>query len=272
MQPITLVAGTAGSGKTTWIRQQLSDDSAALYLCPSADSVPIDATYLATELPALNCLNDSQWPELLSRVTAGQKAYIELGFHLDLTALALPVDPTQCRRVAVLPPSADQTEWLDWAGAIVIGSETTNGVGSGPESRQIAQLWRAPLSGRVLDIASLNTFWDELTQAAYGQIQRAKGIFEVEDGRAVYYSFVAGQPNEQIELNLPRWLEGRPERFSGIELWGDPVQADIIQTLADCCLEDDVIAYYQAQVKAVMQEAVMQEDVMQEDVMQEKSR
>jgi hypothetical protein len=258
MQPITLVVGAAGAGKTTWIRQQLSDHlpahPPALYLSPTTDQLAIDATYLAAELPTLTRLDDSQWPELLSRVAAGQMAYIELGCHLDLAALSLPFDLAQCRRVAVLPPGMEQTEWHDWVETVVIGAA----IGAESSGKlQSPHLWRSPLSGQVLESASLNSFWYELTQGAYGPVQRAKGIFEVEDGRAVHYNFVAGLPeSEYTDLNLPRWTDGRPERFSGVEVWGELEQADLAQTLEDCCLADHVIAHYQQQVKAAMEAEV----------------
>lgn len=249
MPPITLVAGAAGSGKTTWIRQQLLDAPPALYLCPTTDQLAIDATYLAAEVPTLTQLSDSQWPELLNRIAAGDLAYIELGFHLDLSALALPIEQAQCRRVAVVPPGAKPTEWHSWAETIITGAGISSGL-------QHSHLWRSPLSGQVLDWASLNSFWSELTQGAYGSVQRAKGIFEVEDGRAVHYNFVVGLPeSEYTELNLPRWTDGRPDRFSGIEVLGETLaQSDLAQTLEDCCLDDRVIAHYQEQVKAAMQE------------------
>ncbi len=248
MPPITLVAGAAGAGKTTWIQQQLLQASAAIYLCPSTDAMAIDATYLATEIPSLTQLSDRQWPELLSRVAAGQPAYIELGSHLDLQSLALPIDLDLCQRVALLPPDAEQTEWQAWAERIIPGA---------PVSLELPpDIWQSPLRGQVLDSASLNSFWYELTQGAYGSVQRAKGIFEVEDGRAVYYSFVAGLAEQSYsDLKLPRWTEGRPERFSGIEVWGELAQAELAQTLEDCCLADPVIDHYQQQLKAMLAES-----------------
>jgi G3E family GTPase len=112
-------------------------------------------------------------------------------------------------------------------------------------------LWRSALPGQVLDSASLNTVWYELTQGAYGTIQRAKGIFDVADGRSLYFDFVAGLAEPTyLELNLPRWLNGRPDRFSGIEVVGEALDQEVIaQTLKDCCLEEQAIAYYQQQIK-----------------------
>ncbi len=83
---------------------------------------------------------------------------------------------------------------------------------------------------------------------------------------ALYFDFVAGLADPTyLELNLPRWLNGRPvsealrrNRFSGIEVVGEALdqearsEADpfrIAQTLKDCCLEEQAIAYYQQQIK-----------------------
>jgi G3E family GTPase len=82
-------------------------------------------------------------------------------------------------------------------------------------------------------------------------VQRAKGIFDLADGRAFHFNFVAGLPQtETTELKLPRWLKGRPDRFSGIEVVGENLdQSAIAQALEDCCLEDRAIAYYQQQIR-----------------------
>jgi len=103
----------------------------------------------------------------------------------------------------------------------------------------------------VLDPASLNTFWYELTNGAYGTVQRAKGIFDVADGRSLYFGFVMGlAETTYLELNLPLWCNGRPDRFSGIEVVGEALdQEAIAETIKACCLEDPVIAYYQQQIK-----------------------
>lgn len=103
----------------------------------------------------------------------------------------------------------------------------------------------------MLDPASLNTFWYELTHGAYGTVQRAKGIFDVADGRSLYFDFVAGlAETTYLELNLPLWCNGRPDRFSGIEVVGEVLdQEAITETIKACCLEDHVIAYYQQRIK-----------------------
>jgi hypothetical protein len=242
---ITLVSGPSGAGKTTWIQQQINSVAEpSVYLNLGAENTPIDATYLAAEVPGLTVLSDEQLADFLANPIAGSAVYLELGFQIDLASLVLPDKMVDCRRVAVLPPGTRHTEWHGWADLTVTGAEI------GVELSQ-PHLWRSALSGQVLDSASLNTFWYELTQGAYGTVQRAKGIFDVADGRSLHFDFVAGlTETTYLELNLPLWCNGRPDRFSGIEVVGEALdQASIAQTLKECCLNDSAIAYYQQQIK-----------------------
>lgn len=252
MQPlnITLVAGSIGAGKTTWIQQQVHTTAeTAIYLSLDAGETAVDSTYLAAEVPGLTVLSAVQLANFLEHPTDGCVVYLELGFHIDLNSIILPDPMADCRRVAVLPPGTRHTEWHGWADVVVTGAEASITL------RQ-PHLWRSALSGQVLDSASLNTFWYELTNGAYGTIQRAKGIFDVADGRSLYFDFVAGLPETtEMELNLPRWLNGRPDRFSGIEIVGEALdQTAIAQTLKDCCLDEQAIAYYQQQIKDLIEQ------------------
>jgi hypothetical protein len=80
-----------------------------------------------------------------------------------------------------------------------------------------------------------------------------KGIFEMPNGRAFHVDCVEGLLGvEYTELNLPRWLEGRPSRFSGIEVvgWGLGREA-IAQTLLDGCLSDAALTQYHQHYQAL---------------------
>jgi Cobalamin synthesis protein cobW C-terminal domain len=243
---IIAVAGLPGAGKTAWICQNfmLRAPESVFYFCPGTGSVPIDATYIAAEHPGVRILAENQELAVLQQLPSSATVYLEIGFHLQLSSLEALLGGLPCKRVAVLPPDIGQTEWQKWADTIAIGAASQTPL-------NLSQLWRSPLTGQVLDPASLNTLWDELTQGAYGQVQRAKGIFELADGRAFHFNFVAGLPQvDATELKLPRWLHGRPDRFSGMEVVGENLnQTALAQTLEDCCLEDQAIAYYRQQIQ-----------------------
>ena len=120
----------------------------------------------------------------------------------------------------------------------------------------IENIWRVCTTGQVIDENSLEDFWYEITHGAYGEVVRAKGIFDVNDGRSIYCDFVAGVPQtEFLELDLPRYLEGRPQRFSGLEISGTNLDEPALKsTLSDCCLSDYLISQYQQQVKQILLE------------------
>ncbi|NJO21037.1 MAG: GTP-binding protein, partial [Spirulinaceae cyanobacterium RM2_2_10] len=74
------------------------------------------------------------------------------------------------------------------------------------------------------------------------------------DGRAFLVDFAEGLPGiAYTELNIPRWLEGRPDRFSGIEVVGWNLErATIAQTLLAGCLSEGAIAHHQEQYKSLI--------------------
>jgi hypothetical protein len=112
-------------------------------------------------------------------------------------------------------------------------------------------VWHHDLTGQVLDPASLNLFWFELTEGAYGEIYRAKAILEIVDGSAWELCFNQGEAPTETELPVERWVRGRPERPSRIEVEAgvdfDPI--GVTMALRDCGLSDAVLANYQAQLR-----------------------
>jgi hypothetical protein len=111
--------------------------------------------------------------------------------------------------------------------------------------------WQQDLTGQVLDAASLNLFWFELTTGAYGQIERVGAIVEVVDGSAWHLGFEQSHDPVETELPVERWLTGRPTRPSSIEVVGADLDViGIATTLKQCGLSDDVLANYQAQLRS----------------------
>ncbi|NJM71011.1 MAG: GTP-binding protein [Scytonema sp. RU_4_4] len=256
---ITVVAGSAGAGKTTWMTQQIACSAATggvttshvVYFSPGTGNVPIDQTRLATEFPAVKVFRDGQEVEFLNQLATADAVYIELGFYLELNAVAPMLDNLSYRAIAILPPHLQDSEYHSWAEEIVPGAAIDTNITP-------TQLWRVPTTSQVIDEDSLHEFWYEITHGAYGQVTRAKGIFDVADGRSLYADFAAGVPSTDfLELDLPRHLEGRPQHFSGIEVCGQNLdEAAMQQTLEDCCLSDAAIWQYQQQVKQILLEEI----------------
>ncbi|MEM1255835.1 MAG: GTP-binding protein [Cyanobacteria bacterium P01_H01_bin.21] len=253
---LTLVAGPPGAGKTTWISQFLKDSSRPLfYLCPGGHE-SVDLARIGYRFPWVSLVSDDRAATVLADLPGQSQVFIELGFHLDLKSPFLVALPG--RRIAVIPPSLETSEWHNWSDEIMPGNHSqTWGSGKLPE------IWKSPLTGQVFDPPSLDEVLIELTGGAYGQVMRLKGIFELPDGRAFYVDFVEGLPGiEYTELKLPRWLQGRPDRFSGLEIVGRNLeQKTIAQTLLACCLANDVLIQYQRQYKQLQSEETEQEMV-----------
>jgi hypothetical protein len=233
---VTLISGLPGVGKTHWVLQRcLQFNQPIGFASLGAETLPIDARMILTKCPQVRYLEELEHGLNILH-GQGVPIYLEIGFYIDLTSLDWICQGFPCHRVAIASPGLPTSEGLDWADEIVEGIAV---------AENSSQLWRSPLTGQVLEAASLNTFWDELINGAYGTVERAKGIFEVQDGRAFHFSFVSSQAETDYEeLNLPRWLAGRPTRFSGIEVVGAGFnEAAIAETLRDCCLDDTAIAY-----------------------------
>lgn len=214
----------------------------AVYVTPGVDPVPIDATRVAAQFPQVEIFHQQSETELLQRLAAGVPAYFEIGFQLETDMPLLEARPH--RRVALAADENRDDDWQLWADKVIRGNQSTLDL-------QSAQLWRAPLSGQVFDPPSLDTFWQELIQGAYGELHRAKGIFELADGQAIHLNFVDSLPGiVYTELNLPRWVQGRPQRFSGIEVVGQGLdKGAIAATLKDCYLSDSLLAAHQTTLR-----------------------
>ncbi len=249
MPHLIAVAGPAGSGKTTWLSQFLQNPSRPCFYCSLGGDLSVDASRIAYCWPSVEVIADNQAPLLLSTLPEETAVYFELGFHLDLQLPFLESLP--CHRVAVLPPNQPQSDWHDWADEIILG----NDISPLWDPENLPQLWRAPLTGQVFDAPSLDDILIELTEGAYGQVYRVKGIFEMPDGRAFYVDFVRGlEGREYLELPIAPWLQGRPRRFSGIEVVGRHLNLEVIAaTLKQGWLSDAAVSQYQQHYQALRQ-------------------
>ena len=71
------------------------------------------------------------------------------------------------------------------------------------------------LSETVWDPPSLNTFWFELVNGAYGDIYRAKALMNIIDGRFMLFNWIVSRNGSQfLQLNNFAPPKGRPQRIS----------------------------------------------------------
>lgn len=237
---IIAVASPPGAGKTHWIHQQIAQTNKPVgYFSPQTDSLPIDSTYLQSEYPQLKLYQTGEEWELNNTIT-----YLEIPWYLDLAGIEPLLQTFNSHRVAIIPGDTDSTELKTWADEIIPGNNIT-------KPTTALQIHRGVLTGEILDFDSLATFWLELTQGAYGEVIRAKGIFDLVDGQIYYGDFRFGKSELEFKpLNLSRWLNGKPNRQSGFEIVGSNLdKAEIAQTVRDCCVPESAINYYQQQVK-----------------------
>lgn len=242
---IIAVGGSSGVGKTTWIREQIAQgEKRVLYFCPSADTMPIDGTWIADEFGDRVEIITVEEESRLRTMGPDTDAYIELGFHLDLQATAPVLDRYHCDRVAIVPEGSSGSLWHEWGTQVIA-------VPRMEQTTAQSEIFRGVLTGEILDPASLEIFWYELTEGAYGTVTRAKGIFELVEGQSILGNFTkVGLEKEFQPLNHPQWLEGRPHRFSGLEVVGEGLDKEAISlTLQEFCLSDEAIAFHQTQVK-----------------------
>ncbi|MEA5521466.1 GTP-binding protein [Limnoraphis robusta] len=232
---IIAVTGPPGAGKTHWIREQISQTQQQVrYFNPGEGSVVIDGTCIASDFPEVEILTEGQEFELFNpepKLTT----YIELPWHLDLSSVQ---------------PLLEQLN----AKSVVLGNENIVESLTEIHTSQV-QIHRSLLSGEILDWSSLAVFWFELIKGAYGEVIRAKGIFDIVSGESIYGDFVAGTMNQEfVALDVPLWLAGRPQRFSGLEIVGfDLNKAELSQTLKDCFLPESQISYYQQQIQTTLE-------------------
>lgn len=97
LKKITVIAGISGSGKTTWIHQQLNEMNPncikdVLYFSPGVGSTPIDGKRLVAELPFLKVFGDGQEAEFIQGLDSADVAFIEMGFYLEIAAVEQILD------------------------------------------------------------------------------------------------------------------------------------------------------------------------------------
>ncbi|MFM7438566.1 MAG: GTP-binding protein, partial [Snowella sp.] len=167
---VIAVAGPSGSGKTTWISQAIKEhDYNCIYLCPGCGEMPVDLARIGYCYPRVQVLSESQIP-LLSALPQDTVIFLEIAFHIDLS---LPfLSNLSCHRVAVLPADGGHSQWQTWADQLIPGNRFTEAAYAVTNP---TNLWGTALKGQVFDSASLDELLKEITEGAYGNVQRRKG-------------------------------------------------------------------------------------------------
>ncbi|AFY39310.1 hypothetical protein Lepto7376_3070 [[Leptolyngbya] sp. PCC 7376] len=251
---ILAIAGLAGAGKTQWLREQLKDQSdEVIYFAPQTTDCPVDRHCLELDFPSWQFLAEGQELQLIEALQQGAIAVLELGFYVapesgEQLLKTLEAEGFSCERFAFVSDQMANSPWHVWADQIIEVAI--------PLPARNLEIWRSPTKGQVFDPNSLNIFWEELTSGAYGDIQRAKGVVEIVDGRAFYLDYVSHKPESLYhELPVKIWLDGRPERFSGLEVVGTKLDGQqIADTILDCCLNDELLSDYQEQIRQQIQQ------------------
>lgn len=108
--------------------------------------------------------------------------------------------------------------------------------------------WSLDLAQTVWDPASLNSFWFELVNGAYGDVYRAKALVNLPDGRGFLFNWMVSCSGTQfLPLQSVAPPHGRPGRLSRLVVQGKDLDtAGLEATIADCLLSDAVLELQQA--------------------------
>ncbi len=250
---ITAVLGGFGVGKTHWIKEQIQQKNEDIfYFSPQTQTFPVDGAFLQSFYPDLSIVGVKSASELMD-LGNSYAVFLEIPEYLDLDNINPLISALECHCVAIVGKEENQGKWSDFADEIIINQNVKYGYSL--DVLPDLQIHRASLMGEVLDYASLETFWQELTLGAYGEILRGKGIFNILDGQCVYGEYLKDSFKYDFQpLDLPLSLEGRPTYFSGLEVVGNNLDKQgIADTLGDFCLADEAVSFYQQQVKQVLE-------------------
>jgi len=246
---ITVVMGSFGVGKTHWIQEKIKENKDNnFYYSPKTNTFPLDGAFLQTINHELSII-EVKSPQELIVLGENNNLYIEIPQYVEFTPIKSLFDQLNCQIIAIVSQKENQDKWKALTDKIIINQE----INIKPHLQNFSdlQIHRAGLTEEVLDFPSLETFWQELILGAYGDILRAKGIFNIMDGQCIYGEYLHNAYNPQFyPLNLPLSIEGRPTHFSGLEIIGCNLDKQAIaDTLGDFCLEDSTVYFYQQQVK-----------------------
>ena len=254
MGEVCLVSGPPGCGKTAWALQTFQQhDGPCAYLRFEGPSVlgleqgyngGIDSTWLQDQVPQLHAPQKS-WnaqaetpapaSDLLTLIEVQQFQTPEhptiegCGSEIRAQLQALHLEPDQFLHFGRDPELATQ------------------------DTLEFSRLesWHLDLDGSVWDPDSLNSFWFELVNGAYGDVYRSKALMNLPDGRSFFCNWMVSQQSSQfLPLNNVEPPTGRPKRPSELVVQGRALNPKGIKfTINDCLLDDDGLAMRQLQLR-----------------------
>lgn len=248
MSQTLLISGPPGCGKTSWILKRVQAHRGPCgYLrlagypdegLAQAPDGGIDLAYLQDQCPRLLDLADLD--QALAPRPEHLLALIELPQFQPPTESGLGgVDRRVIPQLEALHLKPD--EHLHFGRDTALPRQDTLDFSS-------LQSWERNLAGSVWDPPSLNSFWFELVNGAYGEVYRAKALMNLPDGRSFFFNWIVSQEGTQFQpLERVAPPEGRPQRLSRLVVQGKHLDAAGIEaTIADCLLSDAVLELQQA--------------------------
>ena len=248
MRQVWLISGPPGCGKTNWILSEIKKLGGSCgYIRLSgfsdksleqANSSEIDFAYLTDQIPQLIDLSKSS--DHLFSDQDNSLIFIELSqFYLPNQSGLAGIDPriiSQLESLKLLPD-----KYLHF------GRDTELPINDTLDFTKIESL-SLNLLESVWDPPSLNTFWFELVNGAYGDVYRAKALLNIPDGRSMYFNWIVSQPGSQfLQLNDIAPPKGRPQRISQLVIQGRNLEFMRIKSTINLCLiNDSVLEMHQA--------------------------
>ena len=248
MRQVWLISGPPGCGKTNWILSRLKQhNSSCGYLRLSgfsenslehANSNEIDYVFLKDQIPQLIDLSKSS--DHLRTDQDDLLLFLELSqFHLPKKSGLAGIDRriiSQLENLKLLPD-----RYLHF------GRDNELPIEDSLNFEKIKSL-SINLDETVWDPPSLNTFWFELVNGAYGDVYRAKALMNIIDGRFMLFNWIVSRNGSQfLQLNNFAPPKGRPQRISQLIIQGINLDFVSIQSTVNLCLVNDaVLQFHQA--------------------------
>ena len=248
MRQVWLISGPPGCGKTSWILDRLKKhNSSCGFLRLSgfsensleqANTNEIDYVFLKTQIPQLIDLSKSS--DQLCNDQDGLLLFIELPqFYLPQESGLAGIDRRVINQLENLKLIPDR--YLHFGRDNELPDHDTLNF------EKIESL-SINLNETVWDPPSLNTFWFELVNGAYGDVYRAKALMNIIDGRFMFFNWIVSRNGSQfLQLNNFAPPKGRPQRISQLIIQGRNLDfVGIKSTVNLCLLNDAVLQFHQA--------------------------